>query len=56
MNLRLILSWIAGERDVIDGSGRGPGGPGGRPIKERKKFRQRLKDVASGNDPPARAA
>ncbi|WP_445440473.1 hypothetical protein [Corynebacterium argentoratense] len=56
MNLRLIQSWIAGERDVIDGVGRGPGGPGGRPKKERKKFRKRVADIASGNDPPAKVA
>lgn len=49
-----IQSWISGECDVIDG--RVPGGPGGRPIKERKKFRNRVADVASGNNPPARAA
>ena len=56
MNLRLIQSWIAGERDLIDGGGRGPGGPGGRPKKERKKFRKRVADIASGNDPPAKVA
>lgn len=56
MNLRLIQSWISGERDFIYGGGRGPGGPGGRPKKERKKFRKSVADIASGNDPPTRAA
>lgn len=55
LNLRLIQTWLDVERDLIDGSGAGPGGPGGRPKKIRRKFRKRLIDVASGSDPPVAA-
>lgn len=52
VNVRLIQSWLRGEGDPA----KKPGGRGpGQPSKQRVKLSP-LADVASGNDPPARAS